>query len=362
VPADGIQPQVVLSEGVLHLIYFAGDARHGDVYYTRSADFGGTFGPPVRVNSQEGSAIAIGAIRGAQMSVGKRKRVHVAWNGADVAKPRGPVNPEDGKPRSPMLYTRLDDRGTAFEPQRNFMRETFGMDGGGSVAADHNGKVYVAWHGKAPRAGRGEAGRKVWIARSEDEGRTFATERPASQEPTGACGCCGLRLFADSHGELYGLYRSARENIHREIYLLRSSDTGRTFSVARLHPWDINACPMSSMNFFETADEVLEAWETQTQVYLAPVSRGVEVAKAATIAPPGENPKRKYPALGRNRLGETLLAWVEGSGWQRGGVLGWQLFDRAGRPSGACEVQRTVPVWSFPAVIVRPDEGFTIVV
>ena len=359
VPAGGIQPQVVLSQDVLHLIYFAGDPKHGDVFYTRSDDFGRTFSSSTRVNSQAGSAIAVGAIRGAQISVGKRNRVHVAWNGSDAA---GPINPEDGKPGSPMLYTRLDDRGTMFEPQRSLMQRTFGLDGGGSVTADHSGNVYVGWHGKAPGAAEGEADRQVWIALSQDEGRNFAKERPATEEPTGACGCCGLRLFADSRGKIYGLYRSAKENVHRDIYLLRSSDAGKTFSATLLHQWDINACPMSSMAFFEASEEVLGAWETQTQVYLAPVSRAVDLAKSAMIAPPGKNPKRKYPALARNRRGETLLAWVEGAGWQRGGVLGWQLFDRTGRPSGGCEAPRNVAVWSFPAVFVRPDEGFTIVV
>jgi hypothetical protein len=261
-----------------------------------------------------------------------------------------------------MLYARLDDRGTAFEPQRNLMQETFGLDGGGSVAADHGGNVYVAWHGKAPGARQGEAGRQILIARSRDEGHTFANERPVSEEPTGACGCCGMRLFADSRGVIHGLYRSAREDIHRDIYVLRSGDNGNTFSTALLHPWNINACPMSSMNLIESGNMVLGAWETQTQVYFAPVSRGVDVARAATIAPPGDNPKRKYPALTRNGRGETLLAWVEGSSWQRGGVLGWQIFDSDGRPSTACEVRQSVPVWSFPAVFVRPDDGFAIVV
>jgi len=351
-----------MSEGVVHLIYFTGDPKHGDVFYTRSEDFGGAFSSPVRVNSQEGSAIAIGAIRGAQIAVGKRDRVHVAWNGSDTAEPRGPMNPEAGKPGSPMLYTRLNDHGAAFEPQRNLMQETFGLDGGGSLAADHSGNVYVGWHGKAPGARQGEAGRQVWIAASRDEGRAFAKERPASQEPTGACGCCGMRLFVDSRGAIYGLYRSARENVHRDIYVLRSEDRGSSFSVALLHSWNINACPMSSMNLVEAGNEVLGTWETQTQVYFVPVSHGVDVARAAMVAPPGDNPKRKYPALARNGRGETLIAWVEGSGWQRGGVLGWQLFDKAGRPSVACEVRQSVPVWSFPAVLVRPDDGFTIVV
>jgi hypothetical protein len=230
------------------------------------------------------------------------------------------------------------------------------------VAADHSGNVYVGWHGKAQGAREGEAGRQVWIARSGDEGRTFAKERGVSHEATGACGCCGMRLFADSRGVIHGLYRSAREDVHRDIYVLRSQDNGNSFAVALLHPWNINACPMSSMNLVEAGNDVVGTWETQTQVYFAPVSRGVEVARAATIAPPGDNPKRKYPVLARNGRSETLLAWVEGSGWQRGGVLGWQIFDAAGRPSIACDVQRSVPVWSFPAVFVRPDEGFAIVV
>jgi hypothetical protein len=51
-----------------------------------------------------GSAIAVGNIRGAQTSVERNGRVHVAWNGTA---PTG---------RLPMLYARLNDAGSAFEP------------------------------------------------------------------------------------------------------------------------------------------------------------------------------------------------------------------------------------------------------
>src|SRR5215831_15178717 len=68
VPGNGIQPEAVVdSRGIMHVLYFAGDPQAGDLFYVRSKDYGQTFFAPVRVNSQPGSAIAIGTIRGGQI-------------------------------------------------------------------------------------------------------------------------------------------------------------------------------------------------------------------------------------------------------------------------------------------------------
>lgn len=94
---------------------------------------------------------------------------------------------------TPMLYTRLDAASSSFEPERNVIREHVGLDGGGSVAVDTDGNVYVIWH--PPDLGhKGEANRRVWIARSTEDGATLAPERRAFDAPTGVCSCCGLRL------------------------------------------------------------------------------------------------------------------------------------------------------------------------
>ena len=78
-PNGGIQPQVAVDErGVLHLLYYGGQAHQGDLYYTRSSNFGATFSPALPVNSRPGSAIAAGTIRGAQLALGKAGRVHVS--------------------------------------------------------------------------------------------------------------------------------------------------------------------------------------------------------------------------------------------------------------------------------------------
>ena len=98
--------------------------------------------------------------------LGKANRVHVAWNGSGSAEPKGAV-----KYGNPMLYSRLADDGTNFEPQRNVIEKAYGLDGGGSVAADLDGNVYVAWHSGD---GSGEGNRRVWFVHSTDEGKTFA--------------------------------------------------------------------------------------------------------------------------------------------------------------------------------------------
>jgi hypothetical protein len=107
VPDAGIQPDVVLDKsGVMHALYFRGDAAAGDLFYVRSSDEGATFSTPVRVNSQEGSAIATGTIRGGHLAVGANGRIHVGWNGSNAAFPRGPVSPANPQANSPFLYMR----------------------------------------------------------------------------------------------------------------------------------------------------------------------------------------------------------------------------------------------------------------
>src|SRR6266568_600896 len=139
-PNGGIQPQAVVDDqGILHLIYFKGKAGAGDIFYLRQKPGEEAFSRPIQVNSQPGSAIAVGTIRGAHLAVGRKGRAHVAWNGSrDAGK---------GTHRgAPMLYSRLNDAGTAFEPERDVMTETAFLDGGGSVAADNEGNAYVMWH------------------------------------------------------------------------------------------------------------------------------------------------------------------------------------------------------------------------
>jgi hypothetical protein len=363
VPHGGNAPQVAVDEnGVAHLIYFkAARGDLGDVFYVRTADGGATFSPPVRVNSQPNSA---GAARVPRVAVGPGGRVHVVWNGSTGALPKGRPNPampaDSPYNGTPVLYARLNDDGTAFEPQRNLMRKTFTLDGGASVAADGDGNVYAVWHAAAEGLPDGERGRRVWVAKSADGGKTFGEEVLAWDKPVGACGCCHVRAYAEKGGAVYVLFRAAESALDRDTYLLVSRDGAKTFTGAEVDPWRTPVCPMSSMTLARTPAGVVAGWETDGRVLFGTLAGDGAVVNGRDEPAPGSR-GRKYPEVATNAAGESIRVWTEGMGWKKGGAVAWQVYDRDGRPTDAKGRQDGVPADGAAAVFPRPDGSFAIV-
>jgi hypothetical protein len=355
-PNGGLQPQALMDEhGILHLIYLAGEPGASDVFYVWRAKGQTSFSSPLRVNSQPGSAIAAGTIRGAQISLGKNGRVHVVWNGSNAAAPRSSYN------SAPLLYARLNDAGKAFEAQRNLMQFTHELDGGGTISSDKAGNVYAVWHGAGDQ--KGEQHRRVWLAASTDAGKTFAREaavdpRDNNGKTTGVCACCGMRAFVNAQGALYVLYRTATDLTERGMFLLNSSDRGKSFSGARLDNWNLTTCPMSSTTMIQ-AKHTVGAWENNGQVFFGALDSKVDTAMV--IAAPDSTGKRKHPAIATNSRGETILVWTEGTGWKKGGSLAWQVFDHNGRPAAEKGTAPDVPVWGLATVIAEADGSFSII-
>jgi hypothetical protein len=343
---------VVDAAGAVHLIYFKGDPQKGDVHYVRSTDGGTTFSKPLRVNSEDASAVAIGTIRGPKLAVGKGGRPHVAWMGAQRATPRAPGN------QVPMLYARLNDAGDAFEPQRNVIAAHPGLDGGGTVAADASGRVWVAWH--APKGtDHAEIERRVWVARSDDGGATFAPEQLASDEPTGVCGCCGLAATVAPDGRVLMLFRSADARGQRDMFLLASRRDNAWTAPQTLGAWKVATCPMSTSAFAADGATTLAAFETAGHIELTRLT--ADATPGPTLRLPGPAGQCKHPAVAVSPAGEVLVAWAEGTGWQRGGAVAWLRLDRHLKPIPGSEGRAdALPAWSRPAAFVRPDGTFVV--
>jgi hypothetical protein len=347
-PDAGLQPQVVQFGDTVHLVYLTGDPKAADIQYRRR-DGADAWSSPLPVNSQPGSAIAVGTIRGPQLAVGRNGRVHVVWNGSATAEPKPPHG------GSPMLHARLTDDGRGFTTQRNLMTETHELDGGGSVTADAQGRVQVFWHASA--AGQsGETNRAVFVARSSDDGATFAAEEAISPEGTGACGCCGLTAFTSQPGTTLVLFRTARTPLQRDMLLLASKDRGAKFKPVLSDAWLVGACPMSSASVAGLAEQSWAAWETDGRIRLARMAQG-----AWTMLPAvGPALGARHPRIAFNARGEALVVWTEGTGWQRGGKLAWQTFDASGEPLTERGRQDGIAPWNHASAYARPDGDFVI--
>ena len=351
-PDGAMQPLAVADDtGTIHLVWLHGEPKACDVFYQKLPG-GRTNGTaPVRVNHQPGSAIAIGTIRGAQLAVGRNGRVHVVWNGSSKAEPKSGEG-------TPLLYARLDDSGSAFESERNLMGKTVMLDGGASVAADRLGNVYVIWHAAPAADLEGEPKRRVFLARSADDGANFQPEKSISLT-NGVCGCCALRAFADRAGNLMVLYRAATTATNRDITLLSSTNQGATFTQVFTDPWTTGSCPMSSASLVDSPHGVFAAWETKGKVQATSVLP--ELRELFPTAAVSIGNRAKHPALTVNLRGEALCVWAEGTGWQKGGSVAWRTLDAKGVPTGETATKAGLPVWSFPAAFARDDGQFVVV-
>lgn len=351
-PEKGVQPKLKVGpDGTLHAVYLTGDERASNVRYVRRAPKQPGWSAPEPVNSRPGTALAVGTIRGADLALGPTGSVHVVWFGSAAATER-PTN------SSPLLYSRRPADARAFEPERNLIRQTRHLDGGGSVAADPAGNVFVVWHASGPAVPDGEEARTVFVAQSSDNGVSFTPERSVSPEALGACGCCGLKSAAGPDGTLYTLFRTARGREDRDMVLLRSRNHGASFDTLPVDPWKASQCPMSLPSVVPVPDGVLLAWETGRHVRFARLAANATETPVA-VTPPGTG-RRRHPVAVANSKGVVLLAWSEGTGWQKGGSVEWQLFDPAGKPVGPTNRATDLPVWSLPAAAALPDDSFVV--
>jgi hypothetical protein len=349
VPDAGIQPQAAVdARGTLHLIYYKGAPSGGDLYYVRRAAGQTAFSPPVRINSEAGSAIAAGAVRGGRLALGRDGWVHVAWNAAH------PVE-RDGAQVTPMWYARLAPGAVRFDAQRAIGTHVKYLDGGGTVAADAAGHVYVVWHAAGPE--EGEAHRDMLVATSNDDGATFAPERVFANAG-GACGCCGASAMVDRDGRLQILYRGAAEQRHRDATWMTVS-RGAAAPIVRLQGWDLPACPMTTFAMSEDASRIVGAWVIEQQIFTADLDPAAHTASAPS--PMAGSAVRNHPAIGVNGAGDRLFAWIEGANRSREGNVAWELRNRAGARLAASSAAGATPPLSLIAVVPRADGSFLLI-
>jgi hypothetical protein len=358
VPNGGIKASAAVDEkGKLHLVYFSGEPSGGDAWYVTSQDGGTTYSEPLRVNSQPSAVLGASSARGPHLALGNGGRVHAIWMGSSKARPRAPLNPampaDSPFNGTPLLYAYLDATAKSFTEQRNLMTKTVALDGDSAVAADRSGNVYVVWHAQLP-GGKGEKDRSVWLTRSKDAGATFSEERNVLTEPTGACACCSVIAQTATNGDIAILYRSAVEPAKRGMRLLHSNDRGETFKLTAIDEWTVPMCPMSTASIISTTKGFLGAWEVEGRIGFGRLPGASSEQLSGKVT-------RKHPSLAIDSKGETLLAWVEGISFGKGGSVCWQLFDVSGKPVGEQVRNDGLPGNGNVAAVALADAKFAVI-
>jgi hypothetical protein len=115
---------------------------------------------------------------------------------------------------------------------------------------------------------------------------------------------------------------------------------------------------MSTAAFTQSSKGTVAAWEAQERVQFGVVGAG-------KVTSPRNEGRQRFPAVAVSGKGEVLVAWAEGTGWNKGGTVAWEVFEGMGdgsyqpREKGKGE-GKELAVWSFAAVFARGDGTFVV--
>lgn len=334
-PNGGIAPTMCTdAQGTVHLLYFMGDPKAGDMYYMRREKSAKSFTKPIQVNSSAKTAMVIGYTRGPDMAVSSAGDVHVSWLS---------VGPSGGA----VYYAHKPNKKKSFSKQRAVSGATDGFDAGLSIAANGD-QVAVIW--PAHGSGNSEQQRLLYAAWSQNGGDAFAKPIPLNAATPGICACCDIDAGFNAAGELQVLYRNASNSGRHATLLSQAKDA---FVVTEIDTWLVNQCPMSTFHVEGANPNSLMVWQTKNQILWSQIG----AQKKHTASGKGKN--RKHPVIVANKDGVLCLAFSEGTGWNRGGSVECQVMSADGVLLAAQRFDGLKP-WSTPALVVQANGNFLI--
>lgn len=263
---DAAEPAVAAApDGTMLVLWVEHRAEGADVFLRR-VKRDGTREDAVRINPEVGAAKAW---RGdpPTLAVGTDGAVYIAWAGRVT--PEGhetnlylSASRDGGKTFAPPVKVN-DDR----KPARHGMH---------SLALGKDGRVYLAWLDERNLASGAQMGMhrgemkeaepnsEVFVAHSEDGGRTISRNQMIARE---ACPCCKTALTTAPDGKIYVGFRQVLKGDYRHIAVSSSADMGRTFSAPVIvsdDKWVIAACPVSGPALASSDDGALRVlWYTE---------------------------------------------------------------------------------------------------
>jgi hypothetical protein len=151
-----------------------------------------------------------------------------------------------------------------------------------TVAVDESGVVHVAWLDKRHETKERPGFSRVYVTRSTDGGRTFTPNVDATRgQPNSICHCCKLALAVVPRQGVFVAYRNEVDD-QRDIFLVRSQGTGAWSAPAAIEAtnWVLPACPMNGPAFsVDVAGNLHAVWSTGGQVAQKPLLAGTSPSR-----------------------------------------------------------------------------------
>lgn len=330
-PRCALTATPAIAKGALWLAWTEG--RH--VYLSRSMDHGRTFDRTARVTPSPQAVDANGE---------NRPKVAAMADGALVVS----YTLKTAKPFSGTVHlARSTDGGQTFDPPRQIGDEAVPTSQRfEAIGVSPNGQLHLAWIDKrdgqaAAKAKTPYRGAALYVASSDDGGRTFSPPRKLADH---SCECCQLGLDFEA-GSPVVLWRHVFEPNRRDHALIRLAEPDAIHPVSE-DRWMIDACPHHGPSLAVAAPGVYHVvWYTG-----GAVRQGLFYARSddggRTFTPPlgfGANRMQAaHPAV--RAAGSTVaIAWTEFDGTTT--ALRYQRSGDGGRQ------------WSAPATLATAAEA-----
>jgi hypothetical protein len=251
---DGAQPHISRdTKGIIRMVF----GQKDKIFCSTSADNGVSFSSPVLVGEIPG--MHLGMSRGPQIASSDHYTIITAMDKAgDIhcfrldnsisrkTAPSGPANTWKA------LGNVNDLKGSSPE----------GLMG---IAADRKDNFYAVWQ-DIRTGGKNQ----IYFSSLAGKADRWSANTVLYQSPDGhVCECCKPNVYAEGK-EVAVMFRNWLGG-SRDLYLLRSSDKGRTFAKAQklgMDTWQLNGCPMDGGGLaIDPSGSIHTVWQRKGYVY-----------------------------------------------------------------------------------------------
>lgn len=121
--------------------------------------------------------------------------------------------------------------------------------------------------------GRVKTDGKIYLASSNDGGKTWTKSKMIYQSPDGSvCECCKPSIISDIDGNLTVMFRNNIDG-SRDLYFTNSFDGGENFSIPEklgTGTWKINGCPMDGGDLtVDKQNKLTTVWKRKREVFIS---------------------------------------------------------------------------------------------